>query len=185
MKKIKINLSRTSWILLSVGVFIVVLSILGVTYSSQMKKSNELQDELEVTQMLLDKYDIAELEQQKTVLVAKLDSSSSEYDSTKTKMSQSIKSIEVTDKCYLIASLSNVEIFEIGTTEVAETELGEVDCDTISINIKLRGELSNIINFIINLNDGFNTGHIKTIQIVVEEPPYAIIQIVAYSYRGE
>ena len=73
MKNIKINLSKTSWIILSIGIFIVVLAGLGVTYSQQMKTSNELQQDLDVSEIRLAKYDNAGLEQQESELVAQLE----------------------------------------------------------------------------------------------------------------
>lgn len=185
MKKIKINLSKTSWIILSVGVFIVVLAGLGVTYSQQLKENSEANDELELTEMKLAQYNIEELQQQENALHALFDASSSQYDSGRTIFQQSIESIDVTYRCYYIASLSNVEIIDIGTTEVNEAEFVNLDCNKILIQVKVRGELADMVNFIININEGFNTGYIESVQTVIEETPYTSIQIVVYSYRGD
>jgi hypothetical protein len=185
MKKIKINLSKTSWIILSAGVFIVVLAGLGVTFSQQMKKSSQLDEELEVTEMRLEKYNIDELQQQENELIAILAASSAQYDTGKTQLQQNIESIEVTDKCYLIASLSNVIVRDIGTTEIKESAFSGINCDKITVSVSVRGELPDMVNFINNLNQSFTTGYIDTAQIMLGETQYASVQLVVYSYRGE
>ena len=185
MKKFKINLSKTSWIILSVGVFIVILAGLGVTYSQQLKENSEANDELAVTEMRLAQYNIEELHQQESELLALYDASSSQYDSGKIKLQQSIESIDVTYRCYYIASLSNVVITDIGTTDLKAEEFINLECEKILIQVKVRGELSDMVNFIININEGFNTGYIESIQTVIEETPYTSIQMVVYSYRGD
>ena len=52
MKKLK--LSKTSWLILAAGVFIVVLVGLGLTRSQQIREQSGLDDELSVTQKRLD-----------------------------------------------------------------------------------------------------------------------------------
>ena len=185
MKKIKINLSKTSWIILSVGVFIVVLAGLGVTYSQQLKKNSEANDELEVTEMRLGKFNIEELQQQESELLVLYNTLSSQYDSGKTTFQQPIESIDVIDRCYFIASLSNVEIFDIGTTDIKTGEFANLECEKIAISIMVRGELSDMVNFIININEGFSNGYIQSVQTVMGDSPHTFIQIVVYSYRGD
>ena len=117
MKKIKINLSKTSWIILSVGVFIVVLAGLGVTYSQQVKEKNELQDELAVTNLRLEKYNIEELQQEENQLLQAIEAEAAKLESAVLKINQSIESIDTTDNCYLLASQNGVEVVDIATTE--------------------------------------------------------------------
>lgn len=185
MKKFKINLSKTSWIILSVGVFIVILAGLGVTYSQQLKENSEANDELAVTEMRLGQFNIEELQQQESALIATHDSISSQHDTSKIKLQQPIESIDVTDRCYYIASLSNVVIMDIGTTDIRPEEFIDLECDKILININVRGELSDMVNFTININEGFSTGYIESVQTVMEESPHTSIQMVVYSYRGD
>jgi hypothetical protein len=185
MKKIKINVSKTSWIILSVGVFIVVLAGLGVTYSQQLKKSNEANDDLEVTQMRLGQFNIEELEQQKSELETIYDSVSLQHDIGKAKFQQPIESVNVTEKCYYIASLCNVEIFDIGTTDIKTEKFTDLECERIAISVTVRGELSDMVSFIININEGFSTGYIESVRTTLGESPYTSIQLVVYSYRGD
>ena len=185
MKKIKINLSKTGWIILSVGVFIVVLAGLGVTYSQQLKTSSEASDELEVTKMRLGQFNIEELESQKASLQELHTELSLQHDTGKTLLLQPVTSIDVTDKCYEIAAENNVEIIDIGTTDVKTDTFIKLPCEMISVNIVVRGELSDMVDFIINLNEDFSTGYIVTVQTVMADTPYTSVQLVVYTYKGD
>ena len=186
MKKIKINLSKTSWIILSVGVFIVVLAGLGVTYSQQIKEKNKLQDELAVTDMRLEKFEIAELQQQENQLEEAINAEAAKLESAVLKIHQIIESIDVTDKCYLLASQSGVEVIEIGTTEIDSAAIRKLELFQISIRIGVSGPLPNIVDYITELNDNFTTGHVVTVDINFDQDlPYANMQLMIYSYEGD
>ena len=186
MKKIKINLSKTSWIILSVGVFIVVLAGLGVTYSQQIKEKNKLQDELAVTDMRLEKFNIEELQQQETQLEAAMNTEVAKLESAVLEINRIIESIDVTDNCYLLASQSGVEVIDIGTTEIESAEIGELGLFQIAIRVGVSGPLPNIVDYITELNDNFSTGHVVTVDMNFDkELPYATIQFIIYSYEGD
>jgi hypothetical protein len=186
MKKIKINLSKTSWIILSVGVFIVVLAGLGVTYSQQIKEKNELQDELAVTDLRLEKFNIAELQQQESQLLEEIEAETAKLESALAEIQQTIESIDVTGTCYLIASQSDVEIIDISSTEIGNAEMGELGLSKIALSVGVTGSLPNIVDYIAELNDNFTTGHVVTVQMNFGDiPPYASIQLVIYSYEGD
>ena len=186
MKKIQINLSKTSWIILSVGVFIVVLAGLGVTYSQQVKEKNELQDELAVTNLRLEKYNIEELQQEENQLLQAIEAEAAKLESAVLKINQSIESIDTTDNCYLLASQNGVEVVDIATTETDDTEIGELVLSKIAVNVGVVGPLPNIVDYITVLNDYFTTGYVETVDMSFDEvPPYAKIQLIIYSYEGD
>lgn len=185
MKNLKINLSKTSWIILSVGVFIVVLAGLGVTYSQQLKDNSQANDELALTELRLEKLDIDELEQQESQLSAILEDSSALHDTGIIRFQESIESLDVTEKCYAIALVSGVEIIDIGTTDVQPGLFMDLTCEKIVMKVIVRGELTNMITFVLNMNDSFETGYIEAIQTVIGEEAKTSLQMVVYSYEGD
>ena len=186
MKKIKINLSKTSWIILSVGVFIVVIAGLGVTYSQQMKEKNILQDELAVTDLRLEKFNIEDLQQQESQLLGEIEAEAAKLEIALDKIHWTLESINVTDECYLLASQAGIEIIDIGSTEIDSVEIGELGVSQITISVGVSGALPDIIDYITELNDSFTTGHVVTVQMNFDEvPPYASIQLIIYSYEGD
>ncbi len=185
MKKLKINLSKTSWIILSVGIFIVILAGLGVTYSQQVKEKNEVEEQLGFTELRLGKFNIAELEKDKSDLEISLANNYYIYETIRANLTESVLSSDVTEKCYTIASKSGVEITNISSTSIKSVALADVGCLTINLSITVSGQLPDFITFIKNLNEDFSTGHINNLQILLEENPRASIQFVVYSYGGE
>ncbi len=142
MKNLKINLSKTSWIILSVGVFIVVLAGLGVTYSQQLKANSQADDELALTELRLEKFDIEELDQQESVLSAILEDSTAIHDTGIIRFQESIESIDVVNKCYAIAAVSGVEIIDIGTTEVQSDFYMDLACEKDSNESHSKGRIN-------------------------------------------
>ena len=57
-----LKLSKTSWLILGVGVFIVALAFLGITRSQQAQEQSRLDDELEMSQMSLANMQISDLQ---------------------------------------------------------------------------------------------------------------------------
>ena len=185
MKKIKINLSKTSWIILSAGIFIVVLAGLGVKYSQQVKEKNQVEEQLEFTELRLEMFNIAELESQKGDLESSFVNATHRYDSYRADLTHSVISSDVVEKCYEIAEDSNVRIIDIDSTVTKVVNLAAVDCLAIDLNIDVTGDLPDYINYIQNLNDDFTTGYISTIRIILQENSRAAIQLVVYTYEGE
>jgi hypothetical protein len=188
MKKIKINLSKTSWIILSVGIFLVVLGGLGVTYSQKAKEKKEVDEQLELTNVRLDMFNISELEDEKYNLEVNLANNTKRHESLGEKLVESVISSDVTEKCYEIASQSNVEIFSIGSTDIKIVQLAALECNSINVQVTVTGELPDFVTYVKNLNQEFSTGYITSVKVelseVEDEPNKATIQLVVYSYEG-
>ena len=188
MKKLKINLSKTSWIILSVGIFLVVLGGLGVTYSQKMKEKKEADEQLELTNVRLDMFNISELESEKYNLETNLASSTSRHETLSKNLVESVISSDVVDKCYEIASQSNVEVFSIGSTEIKTVKLAALDCISINVQVTVTGELPDFVTYVENLNKEFTTGYITSVKVELAEDETednkAAVQLAIYSYEG-
>jgi hypothetical protein len=166
----------------------VVLGGLGVTYSQMVKEKKEANEELELTNLRLDMFNISELQSEKGSLEAQLTSSINQHESLSKKLVESVISSDVTEKCYEIASQSNVEIFSIGSTDIKYVELAALECNSINVQIIVTGELSDFVTYVENLNKEFSTGYITSVRIYLEveedADKKATIQMVVYSYEG-
>jgi hypothetical protein len=187
MKKLK--LSKIAWLILSAGIFIVVLAGLGLTYSGQKKEQKTLTDELEVSRMRLEKADDAGVQfQQISQLEERLTDSQSRLTEAKQKLLQAILSVDVTEKFFQIAEASGVTVFNIGTTDIQNAVVDGVNCYKIGIHGTAKGKFSNLIDFIVNINQNYITGYIKTAQIAVGtedlEDNTVNIQLEVYSSKG-
>ena len=70
-----LKISKTSWLIIAAGIFIVIIAGLFLTRSQQIQEQDRLDDELGIAEMRLDKLQIKKLQQQEEELQRQLDES--------------------------------------------------------------------------------------------------------------
>jgi hypothetical protein len=186
-----LKLSKTSWLILAAGIFIVVLSCLGVTRSGQVKEQNKLDEELKMSESRLDKTPTTELQTQLGELQERLEESEGQLAEAKNRLRQTVLSVDVTDKFFEIAKYCDVVIMNITTTTITKNTVAGVNYATISLGAAITGDASKILDFIISLNKGYATGYVKSALISLnnesgeEGSASASIQMIVYSYEGK
>lgn len=202
-----IKLSKTGWLILSAGVFVVILAGLGVTRSQQMREQNRMNEELSLSETRLDKLDITDMRRQLEDLDQKVQEGESQLDDARERLHQTIVSVDVTDEFFKIAEYSGVTVMSLSTSAIASNELEGIGLQTIALSAQVEGDFEKIIDFVINLNNGYATGYVESAQInipipeaapaegeeagedeivaPVEESTSVAIQMLVYSYEGE
>ena len=163
------KISKTSWLILSIGIFLVVLAGLGLTRSQQLQAQSQLDEELDVAEMRLSKLGVEELRLKQEELQRQLDERIAELAEAKDKMRQTVESIDVTDEFFEIARSCEVVIMSISSSSIRDDKLEDITCSAITIDATAEGEVPNLINFVIKLNNDFTTGIVKSAQITI--PP--------------
>jgi hypothetical protein len=184
-----LKLSKTSWLILSAGVFVVVLAGLGITRFGQISDNTKLSEELSVSAARLENVNLTPLQVQLAELSEQLQDSDSQLAEVKNRFIQSIISVDVVDQFYEIAYYYGVKVKSIGTTKMQGDRYQGVNCIVISINASVAGTLSEIIEFVIGLNNNYSTGFVRSVQINItdataDEGTIANVMMVAYSYEG-
>lgn len=187
MKNLK--LSKTSWLILSAGIFLVMLAGLGITRSGQIKQQDKLAADLSTSQLRLDKLDTTQLKLQSDELQQQLTDSQQQLIGAKDKLRQKINSVDVTDKLFEVANYYSVNVTIMGTTSIAQQPYQGIPCSVISVSASADGMLSDIINFIDGLNNNFSTGYVESAQMQVadsssNDTSSASISLIVYSYEG-
>lgn len=182
--------TKASWLILSAGIFIVILAGLGLTRSQQLQQQDQLDEELSKTGMRLDTLQVKELRQQQDELQGQLDESNTQLVAAKDRLRQTVESINVTDKFFAIAKSCGTLVENINSSDIKDEKLEDITCSMITLNAVVSGETPNLINFIIKLNTDFTTGVVKSAQISIpeaseEDNPSASIQMVVYTYKGD
>jgi hypothetical protein len=185
-----LKLSKTSWLVLSVGIFIVVAAGLGLTRSQQLQEKGQLDEELSIAEKRLSKLQVKDLREQQEELQGRLDESAIQLMAAKDSLRQPIESIDVTDEFFAIAHYCGVEVMSISSSDIKNEKLGDIACSVISLNARVTGEVSNLINFVIKLNNDFTTGVVESAQMsisegVAEGESSAGVQMVVYAYEGD
>jgi hypothetical protein len=187
MKGIKI--SKTGWIILSAGIFIVVLAGLGITRSGQVKQQSKLGTDLTSSQLRLDKLDTSGYQMQLDELEQQLADSDQQLAQVKDKLRQKIESVDVTDKFYEIAAFYSVNVTILGTTKLVKDSYQGVPCSVISLTATARGDFPDIVDFIAGLNNNYRTGFVQSTEIqaptvATDNTSDANINLIVYSYEG-
>ena len=140
MKKLK--LSKMAWLILSAGIFVVVLAGLGFTYSGQKSEQKTLKADLEISKTRLQKtQDAGTQQQQIDQLEERLADSQTRLNEAKGKFVQAILSVDVTEKFFQIAESSGVLVRNFGTTDIQSAKVAGVNCSKISMHGTVEGEL--------------------------------------------
>ena len=183
------KLSKTSWLMLTIGIFIIAFASLGIARFQQVQEQNQLEAELSVAERRLDNFQLEQFYSQKNELEEQLDRAISQLKAAKDNLGQSIESIEVTDSLFEIVKACGVEVTEISSSGIASDKLEGITCSILRLAIRVEGDVPNLISFITKLNDDFTSGVVKSAEITIPETAgadksLADIQLVVYTYRG-
>jgi hypothetical protein len=188
------RLSKTSWLVLATGVFVVVLIGLGVTRSQQIKEQSALEEELSASESRLAKVQVTDLRQQLETLQEQIDDEKVQLAEAKERLKQTVISADVTEQFFAIAEFSGVVIMNMSTSTISDDTINSVSLSTISLSATVTGDLYDIVNFVINLNNSYTTGIVQSVQInipdmveeaeEIEATSTGNIQMIVYSYEG-
>jgi len=185
-----IKLSRTSWLILTFGLFIIVLAGLAVVRFQQVGEQEALREKLTLAQTKLAKIQTERLSQRQKELELELSQIMAEAEAARAVLSQPISSLAISDMLWATAQANGVEITELSSPGMSTAELEGVSCSALSLTARAEGEVTDLVNFITELNGALATGVVKSAEINIpqapsEDRPSASFQLVVYSYQGE
>lgn len=184
------KLSKTSWLFIIVGIFIILLVGLGVVRSQQVRQLGQLNEELALAQSRLEAIQLDRFSHRQEELEQQLSQSTPQPETAKATLSQPIGSIAISDTLFNIAEANSVNITELSSSGLASEELAGVTCSVLPVWARIEGDLTNLASFITQLNDELETSVIKSVDITVpettgEQQPIANIQMAVYTYQGD
>jgi hypothetical protein len=183
-----LKLSKASWLILSAGVFIVVLAGLGITRSQQVKEQSKLEDELGISQKSLNNLQVTDLKARLDEIQQQVEEEQLELDEAKSRLDKTVVSVDVTDQFFSIAYYCNVLIMSMSTSPIQTSSYEGIGLKATALSASARGNITDIIQFVISLNNDFTTGMVKSFQIDIPKDdvtlPALNVQMVIYSYEG-
>jgi len=184
-----LKLGKTSWLILSAGILIIVFGSLGGAGFQQVNERNQLDEEFSMTELRLDKLQVKQPYFQEEQLKEQLNQIILQLEAARDALHPSIKSTEVIDSLFGIAKACGVKIIAINSSGLASEELEGITCAVIRLALVVEGNVSQLIDFITELNSDFTTGVVSSTNIAipattVEDRPSADIRLVIYSYKG-
>ena len=195
------KLSKTSWLILTLGIFIVAFASLGIAHYQQAHQQDQLEDQLAVAERRLNKLQLKQLYSQREEVEEQLNQTISQFEAAKAVLSQPAESINISDTLFRIAEACGVEVTAISSSGPARGgDLEGVTCSVLPVTIMVEGDVPNLLSFVIKLNDDFATSVVESVGIGVQEQveeeigaegiegeaekSSADIQLIVYSYQG-
>lgn len=183
------KLGKTSWLLLTIGVFIIMFAGLGIVRYQQVQQQNQLNEELTLAQQELDQMQLEQLSYQQERLERQLSQTLSRQETAKTRLSQPIESIATSSTLFDIATACGVEVTQISLSGVGNADLEDIPCSVQTFTAKVEGDVPGLVNFVTKLNDNIATGVVKSVAISIPEitsetKASANIQLIIYAYQG-
>ena len=184
------KLSKTSWLIIPIGVFTILLAGLCVVHAQQVGQLGQLNDELAVAQLKLSGFQAEQPTERPAELEKQLSETKAQSETARTTLSQRVKIITISNTLFEIAKSYGVEVTEIKSSGMAENELEGVPCSALSLNARIEGEVANLVNFITRLNNELATGVVKSVEINIPESTSANtssanFQLVVYTHQGD
>jgi len=185
-----LKLSKTSWLLIGIGIFMIISIGLGVVRYQQFHEQNTLNEKFALVQSRLNGIKLEQLSHRQKEVEQQLSQIISQSETARTTLSQPIGSINISNTLFDIAEANNVEVIEISSSGLASEELAGITCAALPLTARVEGEVTDLVSFITKLNSALDTSLVKSVGIEIpettsEQKPTANIQMVIYTYQGD
>lgn len=167
----RLKLSRTVWVALAIGVFLVLFFTMGMAYRGQTEEQSQLNDQIAAAQQKIAKFPIVQLSSKEGELNKQLAEVESQIISVKTELTQSTDGIDGTRGLFELADAARVELLEVRSSGVNNQTISEVPFRIQSLTVKVKGSVLSLIYFILNISEKFPTGVVKSLDL--SNPPAA------------
>ncbi len=163
------KLSKTHWMIIITGILTIAIASLAIVYFQQVQQHKQLNEQLIQVQTNTEKAQITKLVLDKTELEAQLGEVEPQFEVVQGALSQPILSSTVTRTLFDIAEDHGLEIIEMTSTVPSKEKLAGVEFSLITLTTHVEGDSSNMVDFIIDLNNHFPTGIIRNVTITIPE----------------
>ena len=146
--RFSLRLSKTAWLILGIGIFIIAFGGLYMLYSQQDNEGKQLDDSLLAAQTTLPKVtsekedwerQLTQLESQLTQLDSQLTQATSLLAQRKMSFPESVESIEYDERLFQIANGSGLEITTLTASEpgdeTVEVEVEDIEVEDITYSV--------------------------------------------------
>jgi hypothetical protein len=190
------RLSKTAWIVLGVGIFVIAFVALYMLNSQQSSEQRNIKDNLTISEadiitVTAEKTDaenqLTKLNGQLIQLENKLAEAKSKLNSSKGSFPNRVESIEYGERLFNTADGWLLELVNFTATEPGDEEVEDIDFTITTFTVKVKGQIGDIIGFInsIIIDDYFASASVDSVNINIteeQENPLATVKLTVYSY---
>ena len=184
------KLNKKIWVIIAVGIIVIALAGLGIARFQQIDEQKQLEEQLAQIQTLLKGIQLEQLSSQQAELEEQLNQITSQFEESRDILSQSSGSIAVSSILFDIAEAQGLEVTEVSSPGLTSENFSGTTYSVITLGATTEGEVSNLVEFVTELNNHLVTGVVRSIKIIIPESDdgnkaSVNIQLVVYFYRGD
>ena len=179
------KLSKISWLILGIGIFVIAIGGLYMVYHQQMQEQEQLNSELDTAQLLLPQL-ISEKDNSEKQL-NRLNSDLAEAKSLlirfRESFPESVESIEYAEELFGLADYHELEVIKLTTSEPddkeieSESDSADKEVETVTytvttLEVTVQGEVADMVDFVNAIVTGsrFTTATVELVEVTVPEP---------------
>ena len=157
----KLRLSRTAWLMLSIGIFVIAMGGLFMVYRGQVSQQQELNSKLSQAQtelpILVSQRE--KLESQLAGMENDMAQVISSLESAKAKFPESVDSIEYSEVLFKVAGDLDLKIVILTASGTEDEEVDGIIYSVTLFDVVVKGEVDDVLDFVhvISTTDGFTT----------------------------
>lgn len=175
------KLSKTAWLILGIGIFVIAFISLYMVYSQQQGEQSRLNDDLLAAQATLpgvvaekeaQESQLAQRQSELTQLESGLTEATALLESAKMKVPSTVESIEYDERLFTIAYSWGLEITRLTASKPSDQKVESITFSTTTFVVQVKGEVADILDFIstIATDANFNSATVKLVSINVPGP---------------
>jgi hypothetical protein len=159
------KLTKTSWIILIIGVLVIAAGCLGWIYSQQLDRQKQLDTQFSAAQKKLALIKLDDLNSQKEQFNQQIQQINALMAENKDRLQAPGNSIDTTNAILEDAKSHRIDILSMTSPGRGGEQLAGTEMDTLAIDIQFTGNINDIVNFAISLNEKFPTSIENLVQM--------------------
>jgi hypothetical protein len=183
-----VKFSKTTWIFLGVGVFLLAAFILGWIYVQQIDQQQKLASRLSQAQKSLALIRFDDLNASKDSYTRQISQYTAQIKETKALLTCLKNNLDASDDILASARSAGIKITEMSSSGLGSEDLSGTPCHVTPITFKVTGDLNMLADYIADLSQIFPTGIVKASKIdrdLTTGKYKASISLVIYNYKGK
>ena len=193
------KLTRTTWLILALGVFVIAFASLFVVYSRQASQQKDLKSSLAEAEASYPQLasQIKNLESQLAQRQSEVAAALLNLSQAKAKFPRSVRSIDYYQRLLAIADDCDLNVTSLMASQTRQQKTDSVTYLVTTFLVAVRGDMASILDFVHTLatREDFTSATVTVVSINIPQPPTgqggipqeseASITMDIYAYPGE
>ena len=159
------KISKTSWIVLLVGIFLIMSASIGWIYYQQLQQEKGIESEIAAARQALAVITFDNLNEQKAAINDEIENTNKAISDIQQDLYSEIYSINITELILSEAQGQDIAVKEMSSSGQTAALLGGIPFNSIKIDISLEGALIDIKTFVERLNERFPNSVTEYVQM--------------------